>query len=347
MTVTIALDAMGGDKAPRMAVEGAALAASKHPDVAFVLIGQEAVIQAELAALHLTGAGNDHVARITIQNATQVVAMDEKPAQALRTKKDSSIRVGANMVKEGLADAFVSAGNTGALMATAKFVLKTLPAIDRPAIASLIPSTTGATLMLDLGANVDSTAKHLSQFAMMGQAYATTVMGLPEPRIGLLNIGEEEMKGNEMVRQAGEILKDTTPRFVGNVEGTDIFSGVVDVVVCDGFVGNVSLKSMEGVSQLISHFLREAFTHSLMAKMGALVARPFLKRAFRRMDPRAYNGAMLLGLNGVVVKSHGGTDAVGFSHAIGVAVELATKRVTEQIQTEVAKLQTNNGNGVV
>ena len=338
MTVKIALDAMGGDLAPRMVVEGAVQAADRHPDVKWVLVGLEDAIRVELERARVAEG------RFEIQHASQVVSMDEKPAVALRTKKDSSIRVGANLVKSGAVDALVSAGNTGALMATAKFVLKTLPHIDRPAIASIIPTIPGSTLMLDLGANVDCTAQHLSQFAMMGRAYASTVMGLEKPRVALLNIGEEEMKGNEVVREAGEILKASSSAFIGNIEGTDVFKGAADVVVCDGFVGNVSLKTMEGMAQLLTHFLRDAFSHSWLARLGYVLARSALsKRFLAKVDERRYNGAMLLGLNGVVVKSHGGADAFGFSHAIHVAVELAQNRVNDRIQAEVSKLQTNGG----
>jgi glycerol-3-phosphate acyltransferase PlsX len=339
VTVTIALDAMGGDHAPQMVVEGAAQAAATFPDAQFVLVGMPEMIQAELVRVGVADG------RFSVQAASEVVSMDEKPAVALRTKRDSSIRVGANLVKSGAADAFVSAGNTGALMATAKYVLKTLPEIGRPAIASLIPTMTGSTLMLDLGANVDCSAAHLTQFAMMGKAYMTTVMDVPNPRVALLNIGEEEMKGNEVVRDAGEILKRSIPGFMGNIEGTDIFKGGADVVVCDGFVGNVSLKTMEGVAQLFRHFLKEAFTRSVFARVSYLMARPALQRFGARVDHRRYNGAMLLGLNGIVVKSHGSADAFAFSQAIQVAVELAANRVNDRIRVEVSNLRqiTNGG----
>ncbi|MBF0175246.1 MAG: phosphate acyltransferase PlsX [Magnetococcales bacterium] len=332
MTVRIALDAMGGDHAPAMAIDGAIRSRSDNSDTEYVLVGQEAAIRAELARHRVS---ED---RIAVHPASEVVGMGEKPSVALRTKKDSSLRVGANLVKTGAVDAFVSAGNTGALMATAKFVLKTLPGIDRPAIASLLPRAGGETLMLDLGANVDCTVDHLCQFALMGNVYAREVLGIISPKVGLLNIGQEEMKGNGVVREAGERLRQLLPNYVGNVEGTDICFGQVDVIVCDGFVGNVSLKSIEGVAQMLTFFLKEAFAHSWLTKLGYLAARPALRRFRTRVDHRKYNGAMLLGLNGVVVKSHGSADAFAFSHAIQVAIELATRKVNEKIRTEVAKL---------
>ncbi|MBF0188856.1 MAG: phosphate acyltransferase PlsX, partial [Magnetococcales bacterium] len=294
MSVTIALDAMGGDDAPGMVIEGAIRAARRNPEVAFILVGQEDAISEQL------GKQNGERSRFQIHPASQVVGMAEKPSVALRKKKDSSMRVGANLVKAGTADAFVSAGNTGALMATARFVLKMLPQVDRPAIASLLPAIESDTLMLDLGANVDCTAEHLVQFATMGSVFAQVIMGLEKPRVGLLNIGEEEVKGNGVVKEAGEILKRTSDTFIGSVEGDDIFKGPVDVVVCDGFVGNVSLKTSEGVAQMITHMLKESFRSSLMAKLGYFFVRPALNRFRDRFDHRRYNGAILLGLNGVV-----------------------------------------------
>ncbi|MBF0138535.1 MAG: phosphate acyltransferase PlsX, partial [Magnetococcales bacterium] len=316
MTVKIALDAMGGDHAPAMVIDGAIRSRAENDDAEYILVGQEDVIRTELTRHRFVEE------RIRIQPASEVVGMGDKPSVALRTKKDSSLRVGANLVKSGVADAFVSAGNTGALMATAKFVLKTLPGIDRPAIASLLPRVGGQTLMLDLGANVDCTADHLCQFALMGSVYSQEVLGIVAPRVGLLNIGQEEMKGNGIVREAGERFRQIIANYVGNVEGTDICFGDVDVIVCDGFVGNVSLKSIEGVAQMLSLSLKESFAHSWLTKIGYLAAKPALRRFRARVDHRKYNGAMLLGLNGVVVKSHGSADAFGFSHAIQVAIEL-------------------------
>ncbi|ABK44153.1 phosphate:acyl-[acyl carrier protein] acyltransferase [Magnetococcus marinus MC-1] len=339
MTVRIALDAMGGDNAPRAVIEGMLEVQKKRPEVVFTLVGIESRIRQELEQMGVEEDG------FRIWHASEVVEMDEKPAVALRTKKDSSMRVGANLVKENQVDAFVSAGNTGALMATAKFVLKTLRGIDRPAIASVIPAVGGETLMLDLGANVDCSSEHLCQFALMGSIFANAVLGVRAPRVGLLNIGEEDTKGNEQVRDAGEQLKARSATlipggsYVGNVEGTDIFKDTVDVVVCDGFVGNVSLKSIEGTAKMLTHYLRGAFTKNWKTKLMYLIARPAL-RCFRdEMDPRKHNGAILLGLNGVVVKSHGGADSVAYAHAIHVAVDLAEKQVTKRIRDAVAKFR--------
>ncbi len=318
---------MGGDNAPASVVEGAIQACERNPGVQFVLVGQEEKIKEELDRLSYNGT------QISIHAASQVVGMGEKPAVALRKKKDSSMRVGCNLVKSGKVDALVSAGNSGALMATARFVLKMLPGIDRPAMASTIPSVTGPTVMLDLGANVDCDADNLCQFAVMGKVYASTVEGKKKPRVGLLNIGEEDVKGNEVVKEAGERLKvEMGENFIGNVEATDIFLGDVDVVACDGFVGNVSLKTTEGVAKMLVHFLKESFTQSLISKLRYLVARPALRHFRDRFDPRSYNGAMLLGLNGVVVKSHGSADGFAFAHATQVAVELVAGEVNEKIQ---------------
>ncbi|MBF0213655.1 MAG: phosphate acyltransferase PlsX [Magnetococcales bacterium] len=338
MTMRIALDAMGGDRAPAAPVEGAVMALEQHPGCAFTLVGQPEVIHAELARL---GVARE---RFTIHPASEVVGMAEKPSVALRTKKDSSMRVGANLIKNGEADAFVSAGNTGALMATARYVLKTLPGVDRPAIVAIMPSITGQTMMLDVGANVDCTADHLCQFALMGRVYASTVMGVNKPRIGLLNIGEEEIKGNEMVKEAAERLRQSgLTGFIGNVEASDIFTGGVDVVVCDGFVGNVALKTTEGMARMLTHFLKEAFNESLWTKLGYLAAKPAMTTFRSRVDPRKYNGAILLGLNGIVVKSHGSADPYAFSRAIHVAVGLAANRVNEKIRRDIAALAVNGG----
>ncbi|MEO5348252.1 MAG: phosphate acyltransferase PlsX [Magnetococcus sp. YQC-3] len=332
-TVRIALDAMGGDHAPQSVLDGALRARAAGSRAEFTLVGREDLIQAELQRI---GAPAN---AFQIRAASQVVEMGEKAALAMR-KKDSSLRVGANMVKAGEVDAFVSSGNTGALMATARFVLKTLPGLDRPAIASLMPSVSGQVLMLDLGANVDCTAEHLCQFALMGEVFATAVLGIENPRVALLNIGSEEEKGNEVVKVAGERLKQISSCFVGNVEATGIFKGKVDVVVCDGFVGNVSLKTAEGVASMLVHFLRESFNHSWLAKVGYLLVRPAFRRFRDRFDPRVYNGAMLLGLNGVVVKSHGSADGFAFFHAIKAAEELVANRVNEKTQVIAMKMQT-------
>ncbi|HIJ85036.1 MAG: phosphate:acyl-[acyl carrier protein] acyltransferase [Magnetococcales bacterium] len=338
MDIRIALDAMGGDHAPASIIEGAVQAALEFPDTRFILVGREECIVAELEK---SGCRRD---RFEIRGALEVVGMGEEPAQALRFKKNSSMRVGIDMVKSGEADALVSAGNTGALMATARFVLRMLPGIDRPAIATYVPSKTGKTLMLDLGANVECGAKNLCQFAIMGKIYATQVLHLPQPRVGLLNVGEEEVKGTGVVKEAAELIRKALGgSFVGNVEGTDIYEGHIDVVVCDGFVGNISLKSSEGVVRMVSHFLKESMNYSLWSRIGYLAVRPALNRFKQKIDPRKYNGAMLLGLDGVVVKSHGSADGYAFSQAIRVARDLTINKVNQTIKTHIALL--NNGKG--
>jgi glycerol-3-phosphate acyltransferase PlsX len=261
--------------------------------------------------------------------------MDEHPSQALRNKKDSSMRVAINLVKEGAADACVSAGNTGALMATARYVLKTLPGIDRPAITSTMPSIHGQTYMLDLGANIGCTSKHLLQFAVMGSVLATAIDEIKNPKVGLLNVGEEEIKGNEQVKEANEVLRQSGLNYVGYVEGDDVYCGDVDVVVCDGFVGNVALKTSEGVAKIISHYVKQEFNRNLFTKLCGFLALPVLKAFTQRIDPRRYNGASLLGLRGVVIKSHGGADAYSFQHAINIARLEAIKQVPKQIGVRI------------
>lgn len=339
MDIRIALDAMGGDHAPGSVIEGAVRAALDFPDTRFVLVGQEAVILEELAKVK---SSRDH---FEIQAASEVVGMGEEPAQALRFKKNSSMRVGVDLVKSGAVDALVSAGNTGALMATSRFVLRMLPGIDRPAIATLVPTQTGKTMMLDLGANVECGAKNLCQFAIMGEIYATQVLHRENPKVGLLNVGSEEVKGTGVVKEAAELIRLALgDHFVGNVEGTDIYKGHLDVIVCDGFVGNISLKSSEGVVRMIFHFLKESMNHSLWSRIGFLLARPALNRFKQRLDPRTLNGAMLLGLNGVVVKSHGSADGYAFGQAIRVARDLTINKVNQTIKTHIASL--NNGKGM-
>lgn len=325
-TVTIALDAMGGDHGPGVVVPAALDVLRRHDNVALVLVGDEARIGEELQR-HKARASET----LRIHHASQQVGMDEPPSQALRLKKDSSMRVSINLVKEEAADAAVSAGNTGALMATARFVLKTLPGIDRPAIITMIPCAGGYTRMLDLGANVDCTAEHLFQFGVMGSVLTEALDGVARPRVGLLNIGEEEIKGNDQVKQAAQMLSASDLNYIGYVEADAIFKGSADVVVCDGFVGNVSLKTMEGVAGLIKQFLREAFTRNLLTRAAALAAAPVLKSLARRIDSRQYNGASLLGLRGIVLKSHGGADAFAFSRAIDTAVLEVAKAVPSRI----------------
>lgn len=331
MTLTLALDAMGGDHGPHVVVPAALSVLAEQADLALILVGNQDAIARELRANNAVV--ND---RLQIHHASQRVEMDEPPAQALRGKKDSSMRVAINLVKEGRAQACVSAGNTGALMATARYVLKTLPGIDRPAIISSLPTMTGHTHMLDLGANVDSSAEHLFQFAVMGSVLVSAVDNIARPRVGLLNIGEEEMKGNEVVKSAARMLAATPDiNYVGFVEGDDINKGVVDVVVCDGFVGNVALKTTEGVAKMISHYMKQEFKRSLMTKMVGMLAMPVLKAFRAKIDPRQYNGASLVGLQGIVIKSHGGADAFAFANAIKEAVLEVRKDVPQRISKQL------------
>ncbi|WP_448189696.1 phosphate acyltransferase PlsX [Azospirillum sp. sgz301742] len=332
--LTIALDAMGGDHAPDMVVAGAALARERFPDVQYLLYGDSARIEPLLEKHPALKA----VAQV--MHTTEAVAGDAKPAVALRAGRQSSMRLAIDAVAAGNAAAVVSAGNTGALMAMAKFVLKTLPGIDRPAIASFFPTQRGESVMLDLGANIECTPDNLVQFALMGSVFARTVLGLLEPTVGLLNIGSEDVKGNETVRAAAARLREAPfpGRFYGFVEGNDIAAGTTDVIVTDGFTGNVALKTAEGTAKLYAEFLRRTFQSSLMAKLGYLLARSAFNKLKQRADPRRYNGAMFLGLRGVCVKSHGGTDAIGFANAIGVAVNLATNSFNEKIKAEMHRL---------
>lgn len=330
MGVTLAVDVMGGDHGPKVTIPAVLEHLRRHADDAVILVGQQEVIAQQLQALGVPGSE-----RLRVHHASQVVGMDESPQLALRNKKDSSMRVAANLVKTGEADACVSAGNTGALMATARYVLKTLPGIDRPAIASFMPSVKGETCMLDLGANVDCSAEHLLQFALMGSMLVSAVHHVERPTVGLLNIGSEDIKGNEVVKQAAALLRDSDLNFVGNVEGNDIFKGVVDVVVCDGFVGNVSLKTTEGLAHMLGSFLKEEFSRNLFTKFLALLAMPVLKAFKRRVDPRRYNGASFLGLRGIVVKSHGGADQLAFGTALERAAEEARGGMLQHISERV------------
>jgi glycerol-3-phosphate acyltransferase PlsX len=332
--LTIALDGMGGDIGPDVVVPAALkiLEATQAP-LKLILVGRQDILSAKLAALQAAC----HPA-ISIRHASQTVAMNEPPAQALRLKKDSSMRVAIDLVKQGQADACVSAGNTGALMATARFVLKTLPGIDRPAICTTIPSVHGHTHVLDLGANVDSKAEHLLQFAVMGSVLATAVDNIDAPRVGLLNIGEEDIKGNEQVRQAAVLLAESDLNYIGFVEGDGIFLADVDVVVCDGFVGNITLKTSEGVAKLAHHFMLLEFQRNLLTRLAGLLARPVLRAFWRKIDPRRYNGASLLGLQGIVIKSHGGADVLAFANAIKIAMLEVEKAVPQRINRHLAAL---------
>lgn len=334
MDVTVAIDAMGGDHGPHVTVPAALALLSEDPALDIVLVGLEDAIQAELRA-HRASTGP----RLRIHRATEVITMDDPPALALRNKKDSSMRVAINLVKSGEAHACVSAGNTGALMAISRFVLKTLPGIERPAIASALPTQKGETYVLDLGANVDCSAEHLLQFGMMGAMLVSSIKHKPNPSVGLLNIGEEDIKGNETVKQASELLRASNLNFHGNVEGDDIYAGVVDVVVCDGFVGNVVLKTSEGLAQMLSTFLRQEFKRNLFTRLSALLALRVINNFKRRVDHRRYNGASLLGLRGIVVKSHGSADSFAFQFAIRRAVEEAREGVLRRISEQTTIMQ--------
>jgi phosphate acyltransferase len=324
--VTIALDAMGGDLGPDAVVPAALATLEKDDSVRLVLVGLADVLE----RVRRDG-GDNYGDRLRYQVATEVVGMDEPPAEALRRKKDSSMRVALELVKRGEADACVSSGNTGALMATARYVLKTLPGIDRPAIISALPGISGPTYMLDLGANVGCTPEHLLQFALMGSVIAGDMLELKRPRVGLLNIGQEDIKGNEVVREAGELLSRSGLNYIGFVEGDGIFHADVDVVVTDGFVGNVALKTMEGVAKLIGEFLKQEFHRNSFRLLQGLVASSALDAIRARVDPRRYNGASLVGLNGVVLKSHGGADQFAFETAVRTAIVEARKGVPVQI----------------
>jgi phosphate acyltransferase len=335
VTLTIALDAMGGDHAPQAVIAGADLALERFPDLRFLLYGDERLLR-DLLRTRAPLAG-----RSEIEHTPERVDPDARPSQVLRQGRCTSMCLAIEAVKAGRANAAVSAGNTGALMALAKFVLKTLPGIERPAIASLMPTRRSETVFLDLGANAECDADNLVQFAVMGEVFARAVLGVTKPTVGLLNIGTEEVKGHDTIREAAAALRAShlPIEFRGFVEGTDLTSGKVDVVVTDGFTGNVALKVLEGTVGLYTQFLREAFKSSMLARVGYTLAKPALQLLRQRLDPRRYNGAMFLGLNGIVVKSHGGTDALGFANAIGVAVELVQQGTNQRITAELNRLE--------
>ena len=339
MDVTVAIDCMGGDHGVRVTVPAAIERSRMDPQCRFILVGLEDAIRTEL-----TGAGVAVGDRFIVRHASEVVTMDEPPANALRGKKDSSMRVAIDLVKSGEAQACVSAGNTGALMAISRFVLKTLPGIDRPAIASILPTAKGHTHVLDLGANVDCTAEHLLPFAVLGAELVSSVEHKPRPTIGLLNIGEEDIKGNEVVKNAAVLLRESGLNFYGNVEGDDIYKGTTDVVVCDGFVGNVALKTSEGLAQMLRTYLREEFSRNWLTKLAGLIAMPVLNAFKKRVDHRRYNGASLLGLRGVVIKSHGSADIFGYGFAIEHAIsEVRTgvlAHITERMAAQETKVAT-------
>ena len=330
--ITLALDAMGGDAGLAVTIPGALLFLRQQADVRLLMVGDEVQVRQALEA------ANAPMDRIQIVHAAQVVEMDEQPQSALKNKKDSSMRIAVNQVKEGLAQAAVSAGNTGALMATARFVLKTIQGIERPAIAKFIPSQNGhMTLVLDLGANVDCTPEQLVQFAVIGSELVHALYpNAGAPRVGLLNVGTEDIKGTDTVKQVFKLLSGSKLNFVGNVEGGSIFSGDVDVVVADGFVGNIVLKTIEGAVRFMGSAIKQEFQTNLLTKLGALAAMPALKGFKNKLDPRKFNGAIFLGLRGVVIKSHGGTDAVGFSYALEEAFHEAKADSLTRIQQGVA-----------
>ncbi len=332
---TIALDAMGGDHGPETVVPGAALAAERHPGFGFLLYGDEAKI-APLLARH-----PKLKAVATIHHTDVAVAMDDKPSQALRRGRGkSSMWQAIEAVRDGKAQAAVSAGNTGALMAMSRFVLKTLPGIERPAIAVLWPTQKGESVVLDVGATVGADARQLLEFAVMGEAMARSLFGLEQPTVGLLNVGVEEIKGNESVKEAGRLLREMPLpiHFYGNVEGDDISKGTVDVVVTEGFTGNVALKTAEGTAKQISSFLRAALTSTLLSRIGAFLAQGAFRAFKERLDPRKHNGGVFVGLRGVVVKSHGGTDALGFATAIDVSIEMVKNGLVAKIAEDVAQV---------
>lgn len=326
--IIISLDAMGGDHGPGVTVPAAIHILTREADIKIILVGDRDVLQREIQ-----NAGSSESDRLAIEHASQVVEMDDSASQALRGKKDSSMRVAINLVKEGRAHACVSAGNTGALMATARFVLKTLPGIDRPAICTMLPSIYGHTHVLDLGANIDSSAEHLFEFAVMGSVLASAVDNKTRPTVGLLNIGEEEIKGNERVKEAARILNASNLNYVGFIEGDGIYLGDIDVVVCDGFIGNVMLKASEGVAKLFAQSLKSEFKRNPLTILAGLITIPVLKAFRKRIDPRAYNGASLLGLQGIVIKSHGGAD----QYAYGKAILEARKEVIKDVPNMISQ----------
>lgn len=334
--IAISIDAMGGDYGADVTVPASILALNRHSNLKLILVGDQDLLRKKIAELEFKD--ND---RLIVRHASEQVAMDEAPAKALRTKKDSSMRVAINLVKEGAVKATVSAGNTGALMATAHFVLKTIPGVDRPAIIASLPTfdENKEVRVLDLGANVDSDANHLYQFAVMGSVLTKAVDNIALPKIGLLNIGAESIKGNEQVKDTDQLLaQDKNLNYIGYVEGDDIFKGVADVIVCDGFIGNVALKSTEGAVKLIVHYIKKSFARNIFTKIIALIALPVLKALKKDLDPGRHNGASLIGLKGIVIKSHGGAKTLAFAQAIEEAILEVEKNVPQLIGNEVSRL---------
>ena len=328
--IVLAIDIMGGDFGPKTTLEGVAIASEAYPNVKFILFGDKKKSENELKKV--VGLKN-----YEFVHTSESIRSTDQPVNALRKLKKSSMRLGINSVKLKECDGLVSAGNTGALMAISKFVLKTIKAIDRPAIAALMPTMKGQTVILDLGANVECSSENLVQFAIMGDMFSRSVLGIKRPKLGLLNVGSEQIKGNTVVKKTFDDLKKMNSKinFFGFVEGNDINKGIVDVIVTDGFSGNIALKTAEGVAELIFTFLKNAYASSLISKVGYLLSKPAINRFKTRIDPRKYNGAVLLGLNGIVVKSHGGTDAFGFSNAIGVAVSLIENSYIDEIKKKI------------
>ena len=335
MQHSIAIDAMGGDYGIKVTIPASIQILQRFPEINIILVGNAVGIKRSLAKLK-----KSNHPRLSVLNATESVEMDESPQSALKNKKNSSMRLAINLVRSNEASACVSAGNTGALMATARFVLKMLPGIERPAIASNLPNRNSVTCMLDLGANTDSTPEQLLQFAVMGAMLTSTLTNKKNPSIGLLNIGSEDNKGNEVVKKTFELLKESHLNFYGNVEGDDIFKGTTDVVVCDGFVGNVALKTTEGVIKMFGNFLTAEYKKNWFTKIIALISLSLLKAFKRRLDPRRYNGASFLGLNGIVIKSHGGADILAFKTAIITAIEESENKVIEKIKKQI-KIESN------
>jgi glycerol-3-phosphate acyltransferase PlsX len=326
----VVLDAMGGDKGISVVVEGALLAARNFKSK-IILVGQKEVVEPELAKYDLRGLN------IKFRHASEVVEMKEPPSQAVRKKKDSSIRVGLNLIKEGEAQAFVSAGNTGAVMGTALLVLGTMKELERPAIAARMPTLTGSSILLDVGANLDCKPRHLAHFALMGNVYAKDIMRLSTPRVGLLSVGEEEGKGNELTKEAFKELEELPIKFIGNVEGRDVYNGNADVIVCDGFIGNVSLKISEGIAETMIALIKQALTSSLLGKIGFLILKPAFKTFKKRVDYAEYGGAPLLGVNGVCIICHGGSNTKAIKNAVRLAGELVQNKVLDHIREEIEK----------
>ncbi len=331
---------MGGDDAPGVVIEGAEIARERHPDIRFLMFGDEALISPMVEQHPVLAACTE------IRHASEIVRNDDKPSVALRSARNSSMRLAIDAVRDGDAHCVISAGNTGALMAISKMVLKMLPGIERPAITGLYPTMKGESCMLDLGANVQCSAQNLVEFAVMGEAFARSVLGMEKPTIGLLNVGVEDMKGHEEIREAATVLgaANLPIEFKGFVEGDDITAGTVDVVVTDGFTGNIALKALEGTTVLCLHFLRESFKSSPIAVIGQLFSRRAMNKLKVRIDPRRYNGAIMLGLNGIVIKSHGGTDAFGLANAIGVGVDLIHNGCIPRMREDFDKLRANGNN---